>query len=127
MVCAVCKDRWGTVKYRHSPLVQVDGVLPFGGKENLLNLLWGDRDWLAFGVVSQLGAKVQEVRDAEEGLERANLHLHLSGIVFTDPLCCSIEVGVHDLNVSLNWKNITHKGKAPKVVPGLGNGSDGSP
>jgi hypothetical protein len=34
---------------------------------------------------------------------------------------------MHDLNVSLDWKNITNKGKAPKVVPGLGNSSDGSP
>jgi hypothetical protein len=34
---------------------------------------------------------------------------------------------MHDLDVSLNWKNMTHKGKAPKVVLGLGNSSDGSP
>jgi hypothetical protein len=52
----------------HSPLVQVDGVFPFGGKEDLLNLLWSDRDGLAFGIVSQLGAKVQEVGDVKEGL-----------------------------------------------------------
>jgi hypothetical protein len=44
-----------------------------------------------------------------------------------DSLCCSIEVGMHDLDVSFDQQNITHKGKAPKVVPGFGNGSDGSP
>jgi hypothetical protein len=32
-----------------------------------------------------------------------------------------------DLNVSLNQKNVTNKGKAPKVVPGLSNSSNGSP
>jgi hypothetical protein len=31
----------------HGPLVQVDGVLPFGGKEDILDLLWSDRDGLA--------------------------------------------------------------------------------
>jgi hypothetical protein len=104
----------------HGPLVQVNGVLPFGGKEDLLDLLWSDRDGLAFGVVSQLGTKVWEVRDAEEGLGQANLHLCFGGVVFMDPLCCSVKVGMHDLNVSLSWKNVTHEGKAPKVVPGLG-------
>jgi hypothetical protein len=52
----------------YGPLVQVNGVLPFGGKEDLLNLLWSDRDRLTFGIVSQLGAKVWEVGDVEEGL-----------------------------------------------------------
>jgi hypothetical protein len=33
---------------------------------------------------------------------------------------------MHDLDVHLDWQNITHKGKAPKMVLGLGNGSDGS-
>jgi hypothetical protein len=111
----------------HGPLVQVNGILPFGGKENLLNLLWSDRNGLAFGIVSQLGTKVQKVRDAKEGFGQANLHLRLSGIIFTDPPCLSIEVSLHDLNVSLDQENITNKGKAPKVVPGLGNGLDGSP
>jgi hypothetical protein len=63
----------------------------------------------------------------KEGFGQANLHLCLSGVVFTDPLCCSVEVSMHDLNVSLNQKNITHKGKAPEVVLGLGNSLDGSP
>jgi hypothetical protein len=49
------------------------------------------------------------------------------GIVFTYPLCHSVKVGMHDLDVSLNWQNVTHKGKAPEVVPGIGNGLDGSP
>jgi hypothetical protein len=44
-----------------------------------------------------------------------------------DPLRCGVKVGVHDLDVSLNQQNITYEGKAPKVVPGLGNSSDGSP
>jgi hypothetical protein len=44
-----------------------------------------------------------------------------------DPLCCGVEVGVHDLDVSLDQQIITHKGKAPKMVLGLGNSSDGSP
>jgi hypothetical protein len=44
-----------------------------------------------------------------------------------DPLCHSVEISMHDLNVSLDQKNVAHEGKAPKVVPGLGNGSDGSP
>jgi hypothetical protein len=35
----------------HGPLVQVDGVLPFGGKEELLDLLWSDRDGLAVGAI----------------------------------------------------------------------------
>jgi hypothetical protein len=87
----------------HGPLVQINGVLPFGGKEDLLNLLWSDRD------VSQLGTKVWEVGDAEEGLGRANLHPCLGGIIFTDPLCRSIEVGVHDLNVSLLSASHKHK------------------
>jgi hypothetical protein len=34
---------------------------------------------------------------------------------------------MHDLDVCLDWQNITHKGKAPEVVLGLGNGSGGSP
>jgi hypothetical protein len=97
----------------HSTLVQVDDVLLFGGKENLLDLLWSDRDGLAFGIVSYLGAIVQEVRDAEEGLGQANLHLHLGGVILMDPLCCSVEVGMHDLNVSLNWKNVT-QGQGPQ-------------
>jgi hypothetical protein len=42
-------------------------------------------------------------------------------------LCRGIKVCVHDLDISLNWQNIAHKGKAPKVVPGLSDGSDGSP
>jgi hypothetical protein len=45
----------------------VNGVLPLGSKENLLNLEWSDRDRFAFGVVSELGTKVREVGDAEEG------------------------------------------------------------
>jgi hypothetical protein len=77
----------------HGPLVQVNGVLPLGGKEDLLDLLWSDRNGFAFCVVSQLGTKVQEVGDAEEGLGQANLHLHLSGVIFTDPLCHSVERG----------------------------------
>jgi hypothetical protein len=111
----------------HGPLVQVNGVLPFGGKEDFLDLLWSDRSGLTFGIVGQLGTKVQEVRDAEEGLGQANLHLHLGGIVFMDPLCRSVKVGMNDMNVSLDWKNITNEGKAPEVVLGLGNSSDGSP
>jgi hypothetical protein len=106
----------------YGPLVQVDGVLPFGGKEDPLNLLWSDRNGLAFGIVSQLGTKVWEVGDTEEGLGRANLHPCLSDIVFMDPLCYSVKVGMHDLNVSLDQKNITHEGKAPEVVLGLSNG-----
>jgi hypothetical protein len=82
---------------------------------------------LTFCGVTGMGAKVQEVRDVEEGLGQANLHLHLSGVIFMDPLCCSIKVSMHDLNDSLDWKNVTYKGKAPEVVLGLGNGSDGSP
>jgi hypothetical protein len=111
----------------HGFLVQVDGVFPFGGKEDLLNLLRSDRNGLAFGIASQLGAKVWEVGDVKEGLGQANLHLHLSGIIFTNCLHCSVKVCVHDLNASLNQKNIINKGKAPEVVPGLGNSSDGSP
>jgi hypothetical protein len=34
---------------------------------------------------------------------------------------------MHDLDVSLNRQNVTHKGKAPEVVPGLSNSLDGSP
>jgi hypothetical protein len=109
----------------HGPLLQVYGVLPFGGKENLFDLLWSDRNGLALGVVRQLSAKVQEVGYAEEGPGQANLHPCFSGIVFTDPLCCSIKVSVHDLNVILNQENITHEGKAPKVVPDLSNSLDG--
>jgi hypothetical protein len=44
-----------------------------------------------------------------------------------DPLCRSIEVCVHDLDVSLDRQNVAHEGKAPKVVPGLSDSSDGSP
>jgi hypothetical protein len=44
-----------------------------------------------------------------------------------DPLCCGVEVCVHDLDVSLDWQNITHKGKAPEVVLGLSDSLDGSP
>jgi hypothetical protein len=36
----------------HGPLVQVDGALPFEGKEDILDLLWSDRDGLAVGVIS---------------------------------------------------------------------------
>jgi hypothetical protein len=36
----------------HGPLVQVDGILPFGGKEDFLDLLWSDRDRFAVGVIS---------------------------------------------------------------------------
>jgi hypothetical protein len=35
----------------HSPLVQVNNVLPFGGKENILDLLWSDRNRFAIGVI----------------------------------------------------------------------------
>jgi hypothetical protein len=51
----------------------VNGILPLGSKEDLLDLKWSDRHGFALGVVSELGTKVQEVRDAEEGLGRANL------------------------------------------------------
>jgi hypothetical protein len=112
---------------RHGPLVQVNGVLPLGGKEDLLNLKWCDGNGLAFGVIGKFGAKVQEVGDAGEGFGQANLHPCLGGIVFMDPLCRSVEVCVHDLDVSFDQQNITHKGKAPKVVPGLSDGLDGSP
>jgi hypothetical protein len=105
----------------------VNGVLPLGSKENLLDLEWSDRDGFAFGVISELGTKVWEVRDAEEGFGRANLHPGLGGIVFTNPLRCGVKVCVHDLNVSLDRQNVTHEGKAPKVVPGLSDGLDGSP
>jgi hypothetical protein len=90
-------------------------------------LKWSDRDGFALGVVSELGTKVQEVRDAEEGLGRANLHPGLGGIIFMNPLRSSVEVSVHDLDVGLDWQNVTYEGKAPEVVPGLSNGSDGSP
>jgi hypothetical protein len=105
----------------------VNGVLPLGSKENHLDLKWGDGDGFAFGVISGFGTKVWEVGDAEEGFGRANLHPGLSGIIFTNPLCCGIEVCVHDLDVSLDRQNIAHKGEAPEVVPGLSDGSDGSP
>jgi hypothetical protein len=36
---------------RHSPLVQVNGVLPFGGKENLLDLRWSDRNRFTVGII----------------------------------------------------------------------------
>jgi hypothetical protein len=105
----------------------VNGVLPLGSKENLLDLEWSDRDGFAFGVIGELGTKVREVRDSEEGFGRANLHPGLGGIVFTNPLRRGIEVCVHDLDVSLDWQNVAHEGKAPEVVPGLSDGSDGSP
>jgi hypothetical protein len=105
----------------------VNGVLPLGSKENLLDLEWSDRDRFAFGVVSELGTKVREVRDAEEGFGRANLHPGLGGVIFTNPLRCGVEVCVHDLDVSLNWQNVAHEGKAPEVILGLSDGSDGSP
>jgi hypothetical protein len=105
----------------------VNGILPLGSKENLLDLKWGDGSRFAFGVISEFGAKVQEVGDAEEGFGRANLHPGLGGIVFTNPLHCGIEVCVHDLDVSLDWQNIAHKGKALEVVLGLSDSSDGSP
>jgi hypothetical protein len=35
----------------HVPLVQVNGVLPFGGKEDFLDLLWSDRNGFAVGVI----------------------------------------------------------------------------
>jgi hypothetical protein len=41
----------------HSPLVQVYGVLLFGGKDNILDLLWSDWNGLAFGIVRQLSTK----------------------------------------------------------------------
>jgi hypothetical protein len=63
----------------------------------------------------------------EEGFGQANLHLHLDGVFALNPLCCSIEVGVHDLDVILNQKNVTYEGKAPEVVSGLGHGADGPP
>jgi hypothetical protein len=63
----------------------------------------------------------------EEGFGRANLHPYLGGIVFMDPLRRGVKVCVHDLDISLDQQNVTHKGKAPKVVPGLTDGSDGSP
>jgi hypothetical protein len=63
----------------------------------------------------------------EEGFGRANLHPCLGGTVFMDPLCRGVEVCVHDLDVSLDRQNITHEGKAPEVVPGLSDSSDGSP
>jgi hypothetical protein len=34
---------------------------------------------------------------------------------------------VHDLDVSLDWQNVTYKSKSPEVVLGLSKGSDGSP
>jgi hypothetical protein len=105
----------------------VNGALPLGSKENLLDLKWSDRNGFAFGVIAKFGAKVREVGNAEEGFGRANLHPGLSGVVFTNPLCRSVEVCVHDLDVSLDWQNVTHEGKAPKVVPGLSDGSNGSP
>jgi hypothetical protein len=105
----------------------VNGILPLGSKENLLDLEWSDRDRFAFGVISELGTKVWEVGDAEEGFGRANLHLYLGGVIFANPLCRGVEVCVHDLDVSLNWQNVAHEGKAPEVVPGLSDGLDGSP
>jgi hypothetical protein len=36
---------------RHSPLVQVNGVLPLRSKENLLDLKWSDGNGFAFGVI----------------------------------------------------------------------------
>jgi hypothetical protein len=35
----------------HGPLVQVDGVLPFGGKEDFLDLLWSDRNGFDVGII----------------------------------------------------------------------------
>jgi hypothetical protein len=35
----------------HGPLVQVDGVLPFGDKEDFLDLLWSDRNGFAIGII----------------------------------------------------------------------------
>jgi hypothetical protein len=105
----------------------VNGILPLGSKENLLDLEWMDRYRFAFGVVSELGTKVQEVRDAEEGFGQANLHPGLGGIIFTNPLRRRVKVCVHDLDVSLDQQNVAHEGKAPEVVPGLSDGSDGSP
>jgi hypothetical protein len=105
----------------------VNGVLPLGSKENLLDLEWSDWNGFAVGVVSEFGAKVWEVRDVEEGFGRANLHPGLGGIVFTNPLCCGIKVCVHDMDVSFDRKNVAHEGKAPEVVPGLSDSSDGSP
>jgi hypothetical protein len=87
-----------------SPLV--NGVLPLGSKENLLDLKWGDGNGFAFGVISEFGTKVRKVGDAEEGFGQANLHLGLSGIVFTNPLRCGVEVCVHDLDVSLETSHM---------------------
>jgi hypothetical protein len=36
----------------HGPLVQVNSVLPFGGKEDILDLLWSGRNGFAIGVIS---------------------------------------------------------------------------
>jgi hypothetical protein len=35
----------------HGPLVQVNGILPFGGKEDILDLLWRDRNRFAIGII----------------------------------------------------------------------------
>jgi hypothetical protein len=91
----------------------VNGVLPLGSKEDLLDLKWSDRNGFALGVISEFGTKVREVRDAEEGLGRANLHPGLGGIVFTNPLRSGVEVSVHDLDVGLDQQNVTYEGRGP--------------
>jgi hypothetical protein len=36
---------------RHSPLVQVDGIFPFGGKDNFLDLCQSDGNWFTIGII----------------------------------------------------------------------------